>query len=237
MRLTPWGRVVAISALLVVGGAAALAVGAIASTRPFDVTYSVTGSLEGLAFDLGDGDIEIVGGGTRDAVAVRRLERFAFGHEPETQRGIQGGVFSVHSRCPTMLLGRCTVHYRVIVPDNVAVDIRTGSGDVTLRGYRGTARIATGRGAIDISGYCGNSLDARSAEGNVALEAACAPPQASLRSTSGDIHAVLPPGRYDLDAESNSGTESVRGVITRGDAPYSVQALSGTGDVTVEARS
>ena len=33
MLLSPWGRVVAISALLVVGGALALAIGALASTR------------------------------------------------------------------------------------------------------------------------------------------------------------------------------------------------------------
>ena len=72
MRLSPWGRVVAISALLVVGGALALAIGALATTRERLVSYPVTGALEGLAFDLGDGDIVIVGGGRRDAVEVRR---------------------------------------------------------------------------------------------------------------------------------------------------------------------
>ena len=69
VRLSPWGRVVAISALLVVGGAVALAVGALASTRDRVVSYPVTGTLEGLTFDLGDGDIVIVGGGRRDGVA------------------------------------------------------------------------------------------------------------------------------------------------------------------------
>jgi hypothetical protein len=237
MLLSPWGRVVAISALLVVGGAVALAVGAVASTEERRSTYPVTGSLEGLVFDLAEGDIEIVGGGTRDAVEVSRSERFAFGHRADTQRGVQGGVFSVQSRCPRSLLGSCTVDYRVIVPDNVGLELRTTSGNVTLRGYRGSARIATGSGTIAIAGYCGNSLDARSAEGDIALDAACAPPRASLRSTGGDVRAVLPPGRYDLDAESSSGSASVRGVIERSDAPYSVQALSGSGDVTVEARS
>jgi hypothetical protein len=236
MRLSPWGRVVAISALLVVGGAIALAVGALASTRERLVSYPVTGSLDGLAFDLGDGDIAIVGGGRRDAVEVRRTERYSFGHDAVTRRAVDGGVFRVHSRCPSSLLGPCTVGYRVIVPDNVAVDIRTSGGRVTLRGYRGSARVATGGGRIDIAGYCGNSLDARAGGGDIALEAACAPPQLSLRSTSGSIRAVLPPGRYDIDAESSSGREQVRGLIARADAPYSVQALSGSGDVAVEAR-
>jgi hypothetical protein len=108
---------------------------------------------------------------------------------------------------------------------------------VTLRGYRGSARILTGDGGIDISGYCGNSLDARAGDGDIALEAACAPPRLSLRSGSGSIHAVLPPGRYDLDAESTSGAETVRGVTPRSDAPYTVQVLSASGDVSVEGRS
>lgn len=237
MRLSPWGRVVAISALLVVGGAVALAVGALASTRERLVSYPVTGSLDGLAFDLGDGDIVIVGGGQRDAVEVRRTERSSFGHDAVTRRAVEGAVFRVHSRCPTSLLGPCTVEYRVIVPDNVAIDIRTSGGDVSLRGYRGSARVTTGGGRIDVADYCGNSLDARAGGGDIALEAACAPPRLSLRSTSGSIHAVLPAGRYDVDAESSTGRESIRGLISRADAPYAIQVLSGSGDVFVEGRS
>ncbi len=238
MHLSPWGRVVAISALLVVGGAVALAVGALASTRDRVVTYPVTGSLQGLQFDLADGDILIIGGGgRRDTVDVRRTERYSFGHEADSRRGVAAGVFRVRSRCPVTLLGPCQVGYRVIVPDNVALDVRTTDGDVTFRGYRGSARVSTDDGQIDISGYCGNSLDARAADGDIVLGAACAPPRLSLRSGSGSIRAVIPPGRYDLDAESNSGSESVRGVTARDDAPYSVQAFSSSGDVSVEGRS
>jgi hypothetical protein len=237
MRLSPWGRVVAISALLVVGGAVALALAALASTDRRLVSYPVTGSPQGLAFDLGDGDITIVGGGQRDAVEVRRTERYSFGHRAETKRSVAAGVFRVHSRCPTSLLGPCTVAYQVIVPDNVAIDVRTTSGKVGLRGYRGTAKVATTSGAIDISGYCGNSLDARAGAGSIGLEATCAPPQMSLRSGSGSVRAALPAGRYDIDAESTSGEARVRGITARDDAPYSVQVLSGSGDVDVEGRS
>ena len=237
MRLSPWGRVVAISALLVVGGAVALAVGALASTRQRLVSYPVSGSPQRLAFDLANGDIEIAGGGRRDTVQVGRTERYAFGHDAVTRRMVDAGVFRVRSRCPVSLLGPCSVAYRVVVPDNVAVEVRTTSGNVTLRGYRGSATVTTARGRIEISGYCGNSLAARAGAGDIALDAACAPPRMSLRSGSGSITAVLPAGRYDLDAESSTGSEHVRGVTARPDAPYSVQALSASGDVSVEGRS
>jgi hypothetical protein len=237
MRLSPWGRVVAISALLVVGGTVALAVGAFASSQPRNVIYPVEGAVQGLSLDVGDGDVLVIGGGRRDTVEVQRYERFSFGHAPRIEPKIDGAVYAVHARCPSSLLAPCTVNHRVVVPDNVALEIRTGGGHVTLRGYRGSARILTGDGGIDISGYCGNSLDARAGDGDIALEAACAPPRLSLRSGSGSIHAVLPPGRYDLDAESTSGAETVRGVTPRSDAPYTVQVLSASGDVSVEGRS
>jgi hypothetical protein len=234
MLLSPWGRVVAISALLVVGGALALAIGALASTREVRRSYPVTGALEGLSFDLGDGNIVIVGGGRRDAVTVGHTERYAFGLEADTQRTVKAGVFGVHSRCPTTLLGPCTIDYRVVVPDNVAVDVRTTGGNVTFRGFRGSAKVTTSGGEIDISGYCGNSLDARAGAGDIALEASCAPP---IRSGSGSIRAVLPAGRYAIDAESTSGDANVRGITAHDDAPYSVQVLSASGDVDVEGRS
>jgi hypothetical protein len=234
--LSPWGRVVAISALLVVGGFAALALGAVRSTRPHLITFPVTGTVGGLSFDLADGDIVIVGGGTRDDVEVRRTERYAFGHRPEVSKTVAGAAFGLRSRCPTSLLGPCTVAYRVIVPDNVTLDVRTSTGNVSLRDYRGTAQVTTSAGAIDINGYCGNSLDARAGEGTISVTADCAPPRMSLRSGSGSIRAVMPTGRYDLDAESTSGSASVRGVDARADAPYAVQVLSASGDVSVEGR-
>src|SRR3954468_19013112 len=144
MRVSPWGRVVAISALLVVGAAAALAAGALASAHERQVSYPVIGPLNGLAFDLGAGDIVIAGGGR--SVIVSRPERYAFGHDARTTRTVSGGVLRVRSRCPTSLLGRCSVRYRVVVPDNVPVDVRTSGGSVTLSGYRGTARGVTSAG-------------------------------------------------------------------------------------------
>src|SRR3954453_4464595 len=128
MRLSPWGRVVAISALLVVGGAVALAIGALASTHEYRRSYPVLGAVESLGFDLADGDIVVVGGGQRDAVQVDRTERYAFGHAPATTRKAAAGAFAVRSACPTLLPGPCTVASPAVVPDNVGLDIQTPTG-------------------------------------------------------------------------------------------------------------
>ena len=234
MRVSSWGRVVAISALLVVGGAAALAIGALASTRERVVSYPVTGALRGVAFDLADGAIVIVGGARRDAVTVERHERYAFGHDAESRRWVQDGVFRVRSRCPTALMGRCRVSYRVTVPDNLPVEVRTGRGSVQVSGYRGSATLTTGSGDIRVAGFCGFSLDARAESGDVEAQTACAPPNLTLRANSGSVTALVPPGSYDLDAESASGAEHIRGVRATQEAPFAIRALSGSGDVTVE---
>jgi hypothetical protein len=234
--LSPWGRVVAISALLVVGGAIALVIASVASTRETRPTFDVEGAVQSLTFDVAESDVVVVGGGRRGTVEVQRTQKFAFGHEPAVSKHVRGASFSVRSRCPISVLAPCDVSYRVVVPDNVALDIRTTRGDVSLRGYRGSAVVSTGAGDVTISGYCGNALEARADGGRINVQAACAPPRMSLRTGGGDIRAVMPPGRYDLDAESTSGDATVRGITSRADAPYAVQALSGSGDVFVEGR-
>jgi hypothetical protein len=50
------------------------------------------------------------------------------------------------------------------------------------------------------------------------------------------VRAVVPPGRYRLDADTNAGRRVVRGLTSDAGAPFAIQALSSSGDVTVEAR-
>jgi DUF4097 and DUF4098 domain-containing protein YvlB len=128
------------------------------------------------------------------------------------------------------------VHYRVVVPDNVPVTVRTAGGAVRFQGYRGSARVTTRGGDIDIAGFCGFSLQARAESGDIAANAACAPQQLTLRSTHGSVRVSVPRGRYQVEAESAAGRHSVRGLDAAPDAPFAIQALSSTGDVSVEGR-
>jgi Putative adhesin len=235
-RLSPWGRLVLLSAILVVGSAAALTVWRLASSERRLVSYAVRGTLNGVALDLGDADVVVAGGGQRSSVDVRRTDRFAFDHHAQTRRTVTGGVFRIHSRCPSTVLHSCSVRYRVVVPDNVPVDVRTDRGAVRFLGFRGSARVSARSGDIDVDAFCGFSLQARAESGDIAATASCAPQQLSLRSTTGSVHAVVPPGRYQVTAESASGSRAGRGVARAVDAPFSVDASSSTGDVLVESR-
>jgi Putative adhesin len=236
MRLSPWGRAVALSAVLVAAAAAVLGVGALASHHTRLVSYPVSGALDGASFDLGNASIDVVGGGPRARMTIQQVERYSFGHDARTVRTGAGGILRVVSRCPTAVPHSCSVRYRVVVPDNVPVDIRTGRGRVSFRDYRGSARVTTRSGDIDIAGFCGFSLQARADSGRIDVAAGCPPQQLSLRSSTGSIQAVVPAGRYQVDATSASGHRAVRGIDARGDAPFAIQALSSSGDVLVEGR-
>jgi hypothetical protein len=235
-RLSPWGALVAVSAVLVVGSAAALLIASAATSRERDVRFAVRGSLGGVSLDVGNADVEIAGGGRRQLLQVQRTDRYAFGHAAVVSRAVVMGELRLRSRCPKAVPHTCSSRYRLVVPDNVPVVVRASGGTVRLTGYRGSARVTTRSGDIDVSGFCGFSLQARAESGDIATSAACAPQQLTLRSNEGSVRASVPPGRYQVEAESTNGDERVSGIAAVSDAPFSIQALSSSGDVAVEGR-
>jgi hypothetical protein len=49
------------------------------------------------------------------------------------------------------------------------------------------------------------------------------------------VSAVVPPGRYQIDADSTDGSSRIRGLTPADDAPFQIQALSNSGDVDLQA--
>jgi hypothetical protein len=235
-RISRWSIVVMASALLVGGAVAALAIASVASSHERVVSFDVRGSLSGVSLDVDDADVTITGGGQRAVLGVQRTDRYAFGHDADVQRTVAGGELRLRSRCPNTIPRACSVSYRVVVPDNVPVTVRTTAGTVSFRGYRGSARVTTRSGDVDVAGFCGFSMEARAESGDIAAAAACAPQQLTARSNQGSVRVAVPPGRYQVEAESASGTESVSGLDAVADAPFAIQALSSSGNVSVVGR-
>ena len=224
-----------VSACLVAGAALTLTLWWLVTGESTVTTYTVDGRLNGITLDLGSADLVVVGGGDRATVEVRRTDEFAFGRRAESERVAEDGVLAIRSRCPQTVLGACSARYRLTVPDNVRLVVRTSTGSVRFTGYRGSAEVDTGQGDVAVVGFCGFALRARSLGGDVTAGASCAVERLELRSRTGDVCAVVPAGRYQVDADSDVGSRSVRGVTLADDAPFQIQALSSGGDVSVEA--
>jgi hypothetical protein len=230
-----WWWLVAASVGILVIAAGAVAIWSAASRQTRTTSYRVLGDLAGIELDLGDASVQLDGGG--GAVELRRVDHFSFGHSSTERRSVQDNVLRIVSRCPDQVLGTCRTAYRLTVPDNVPVRVQTSSGSVRLTGVRASVQVSTGSGAIVASGFCGHSLRAVSDAGGVSAGADCSVEQLVLRSRSGDVRAVVPSGRYRVDAQSDSGSRRVRGVVPSDDASFSVQALSTSGDVAVDGAS
>jgi hypothetical protein len=231
-RVSEWWYLVAGSATLLIAVGVAAAIWWAASRETRTTSYRVLGDLVGVRLDLGAADVEVAGGG--DAVEVRRVDRFAFGHPSRERRSVARGNLSIVSRCARQVLGACHASYRVTVPDNVAVTVATSSGDVHLTGVRASVEVQTGSGAVVASGFCGFALRAISDSGDVRAATECSTERLELRSRSGDVSAVVPTGRYRIDAATDTGDRRVQGVTPDDVAPYQLQALSGSGNVTVQ---
>jgi hypothetical protein len=232
-RVSPWWLLVAASALILIIVAVVLAIWWIASSETRTGRIRVSGEAAALELDLGDAPVQITGGS--GLIDARRTEKASFGHPPTVTQGVDNGVVRIASRCPDTVLGTCQSSWRVAVPDNVRVNVRTSSGRVAISGLNGSARVTTDSGDVSLSGFCGFTLVVATASGDVNSAADCSPDRIELRSGRGDVHAVVPRARYRIDAHSDTGTDRVRGLTAADDASYTVQALSGSGDVTVES--
>jgi hypothetical protein len=235
-RASPWWWLVAVCAAVLGVTATAMAVWWAASSQTREVAYDVRGPLATLELDLEDASVTIVGGAT-GPVHVQRTEEFAFGRRPDRTRELDGDSLRIGSHCPDTMIGTCRAAYRINVRDNVQLDVRTTSGNVRISGLSGSAQIDTRSGAITVDGFCGFRLSAISASGDVQGAAECSPDRLELRSGSGDVRAIVPAGRYRVDANSDRGRAEVSDALgVADDAPFAVQAISGSGDVTVEGR-
>ena len=229
-RLHGWNAAVALSAAVFVLVALLLGVGWLASRSSQTSTHSYAGPIKAVSLQLGSGDATIVGSPS-GAVEVRRTDRYAFGHRAVEHRTLAAGSLTLSSACPHILVGSCSASYEVAVPETARVEIRTTSGDVRLDGYRGTADVRTGSGDVSAEAYCGFGISAASGSGNLRVAAACAPQYLQLHTGSGDAVALVPPGRYRIQAAGTS--RRITGVTRDARAPFSLDLRSGSGAVAI----
>jgi putative adhesin len=232
----PWTSLVVACAATLIAAGVGLGIWWAVTKETRIASYRVTGSLTRVQIDASSGDVEVIDA-PGSAVQVRRTDSFAFDRPAHERRSVSRGVLRLSSRCPRMAVGRCSSSYRVAVPENVPVEIHTGDGAVRLSALRGSAEIQTGSGDVTVDGFCGFALSVKTGAGDARATATCSPQSLSLRSSSGNLEATVPTGSYRIEADSNAGRSEVAGLQPAAAAPYEVQALSDSGDVTVRGGS
>ncbi|WP_431934090.1 DUF4097 family beta strand repeat-containing protein [Nonomuraea jabiensis] len=195
-------------------------------------SYEVTDKVARLQVKSGAGETVVT---ETDAGAVRVTEtlRWRGDDKPKPEHSVEGNALLVSYDCPSNL-GSCSVDYKIEIPKGLAVDLNSGSGDVTLRGLTGELNVNVGSGDLDAADLAGKKVVAEAGSGKVELKYTAAPDSAELQTGSGDIVLRVPDGAYDVKTQVGSGDANVS-VKKDSSSPHKISLKAGSGDVTVSA--
>jgi hypothetical protein len=172
-------------------------------------------------------------GGSSPNIHVVATRHFSIaGHGPDVRLtpasgGISLSASTVGGDFP--FGGSSWVEYTVDVPAGVAVNARSGSGQIEIDGVSGDVNATSGSGRLTLSNL-GGSLRAQSGSGVVSVDNVAG--DVRLSTSSGSLQATQV--RHLREATSSSGSIALDGVFTD---PARVHASSGSVTVKLEPGS
>jgi hypothetical protein len=215
-----------------------------------------------ITLEPGAGDVTVTTAAVSN-VRINRVVRYR-GDQPGDTYRIEGTELLVDTDC-----GRnCGVSYEILAPEGVsvsgesgsgdidlskvaAVDVKVGSGDITVAGATGAVRTQTGSGDISltevsttstartgsgsISGYgLAGTVEATAGSGDISLAFGAA---GSVRAeaSSGSIDVTVLAGPYRVRSHTGSGSAEVN-VADDPAATNSIDVTAGSGDILIAAR-
>lgn len=245
------GVVVVVVALGMVAATIASAMGS--STQVGTDTFA---DVEAITFDVDNGHVELVAGGT-DVVVDHEVRTGRFGAEVTAE--VTGGTLHLTHDCPAwsgLVLGSdCAGEYVVSVPAGVVVTGVTDNGGVRVTGLDASVDVRTSNGAIHLvetSGHVaahssngriiGTNLESRRVEvgtsnGGVVLDFATAPDQVEVDTSNGGVHVQVPDDgtSYAVDSSTSVGSVSTS-VPTDQSAARRLDLQTSIGDVVISTR-
>ena len=176
-------------------------------------------------------DVEVVGGAPAGTIEVtRRFEWGLGGTKPKLNETWDDGGVAISGASCQGVSWRCGVDYIVRVPDNVAVELRGGSGDVVLGGSLGTIDVEVGSGDIEADGLSSADVRLQTGSGDVDLGLDSRASKVDVRTGSGDLDLSL-----DSDTAASSSAPQRRHRCRAAVRTDSLDIETGSGDVSVDA--
>ena len=191
----------------------------------------------------GSGEVRI----TAKDVSKIQVQAKIVGDGVEIDRRRVGDAFVLETQCPRLrFFGKCSVDYQIAVPRQTSVDVKTGSGEISITGTEGAAALKAGSGDIEIATLVGPELDIKVGSGDISIDGSnvrvirfrqgsgsfkadrLRVHEMNGRTSSGRLLAALvgpPPARVDI----KSGSGDVQLKVPR--IAYNVDVKTGSGDV------
>ena len=176
-----------LAVLIILVGLAGVGVAGLSTLAPFEDRTSSTqpGPIRSVEVDVEAGRVEVVAG-QADEATVERTRRYVRG-TPLTSETLVDGVLRLQADCRRIVAIGCRVDYRLVVPSQVPlrirtqsgsvavenmagmVDVESSSGGVRLLGTRGPVRVSTSAGNVDGVDLVADFLDATTQAGRIRL--------------------------------------------------------------------
>lgn len=157
----------------------------------------------------------------------------------------QGNTVRIGETTDRALMNNISIDYDITAPASVALNLRSGSGDVELNhlgrfvaaasgsgnvrahGVKGPAELRSGSGDIELEDEAAGDVKASTGSGTIRVRGFSG--GLNLRTGSGDIEAQ---GRLSVAARLVSGSGTVRLTLPQ-DAHFNLEASTGSGSIRV----
>lgn len=234
--------------LLVVAAGAALTLTGIALPRSSTSVRTYPEPLHRVRVHLGAGKVTLVADRQLGA-RVTAVRHFSL-RTPTVTSNVDSGVLTVTGTCPKPTIVTCRIDVRIDLSPEMAVDVTTGSGDVSVENVAGSVRVRSSAGAVDIVGLTGTAdvhtsagpisgqglavtrLRAGTAAGAIGLAFAVAPDSVSASTGAGDVDLALPEESYRVATFAPTGRARVL-VPVDADAARTITVRTAAGRITV----
>lgn len=213
-------------------------------------TRTYTRGITRIDLDVSAGNITLSPGkGKGKRVTVtRRLEWSR--KRPGVTQTWTGTTLHITATCPDQ--GQCAVNYTITVPIAVAVQARTGAGNVTISRLASAVTVTDNAGHVRLAGVAGavrvtsragdvtgvrlrsGSVSVRGTAGNISLRFTVVPGTVSAITQAGPVLLEVPAGQsgYRVAAHTQAGQRHVS-VALNSRSPHSLVARTNAGNVTV----
>jgi hypothetical protein len=204
--------------------------------------HVLRGAVTEVRIDAGAGDVTLVPSAGHDVVVDSRAHGTLW--LPKLLTRIDGNHVTVRGECHIVVFGSCGASFVVHVPQGLAVNVKTASGDVRAGGLSGPVNLQVSSGDVDVTALSGGTtahvssgdISARALSGQVVLETssgdvssfALTPGFVEAHASSGDVDVDLAKVPRGVNASSSSGDVMIS--VPRGPAAYDAQVDTSSGD-------
>jgi hypothetical protein len=203
------------------------------AARHTSATTTRYANVRRLIVQTGAGDVTLTSAPAGGALVVKTSETMSL-FKPRVRAQLAGdGTLRLVASCPNQL--GCGVHYELSVPQDVAIKVSSGFGDIHATGVTSASSIQLGTTAGDINANGLTAADISLSTGVGGLTAVVAEPAHRLSATTvaGDLNLTVPDVTYALHASSGVGHVSDGAVRVDPASPRTITARSSLGNVTI----